>query len=216
MDSDADEFGQGEPHPLTEEQVTRPADVVATLNAGPRSRKSSLSSLLTDISEMEVDDRPRTSRVESENSDIGKDESDSENGEDDPMIGVGLEAESSDRGKVGDKETMEPTIANESSDEASADSALAAQLSEVGLRRSCRNKESRQDVELGRVVVMRKPSLQKDHVEPDPLARIVVKRRPGLKKDQTVVLVSVWNNAILHKLNTSYSGWPGGWQGAAV
>lgn len=96
MDSDADDLGQGEPHQLTEERVTRLADVVATLNGGPRLRKSSLSSALTDISEMEVDDRPRTrvqSGVESENSDSGKDESDSENGEDDPMIGVGFEGQ---------------------------------------------------------------------------------------------------------------------------
>jgi hypothetical protein len=159
MDCNADELGPSKSHQLTEERVSQLGDVKPQLNLGPTSRRSSLSSLLTDISAMEVDDPASTglrSGVESEDSDLGEEEWDA--------------------GADGDEENMEATTANKNS---SADSALAAQLGQVGLRRSSRNRQSPQAV------------------TPLPLPTIVAQRKPIAKKRDTIlVLVSPLNNAI--------------------
>ena len=88
-----------------------------------------------------------------------------------------LELEDSDMGEEdGDEQNMEGTITKKNS---SADSALAAQLVEVGLRRSSRNRQSPQPV------------------APLALPSIVVQRKPVVrKKDMIPVLVSLLNNAI--------------------
>lgn len=232
MDAAEDGLAGGETNPLTEEAVSRLEDMTP-LFLKPGSRRSSSSSLTT-ISQMAVDDKPRArvqSAVESEDSDSETDESDCENGEDGPVIGVGLEAESSDAGHDGDEATMEPTIADEPSDDdeddpmngvgleaessdagrdgdegtvepkisddpndtknRSQDAALAAQLAEVGLRRSARNKET--------------PPV----VTRVPLPTVVVMRKALVQKDRVLVLVGFMNNAIVHKLIPRYSGWFG-------
>lgn len=204
MDSCEDGLGGGSPAKLTEEQVSCLGDAVPQLTLEPRSRKSSIGSSLSSLSEMDDDDQPRAvvqSAVESDDSEMEEDESDSENGgddqengegdpenveddpenaEDDPMTGVRLEPESSDAENDGDG------------------SALAAQLAQVGLRRSTRNKPSAPVVTplpLPTVVVMRKPVGKKD---------------PILKKNRILVLVSVCSIAIMHKLTTTCSGFLGG------
>jgi len=174
-DADADKLGQAEQHQLTEERVTRLDDLVPELNSGPRSRKSSrkssLSSLLTDISKMDMDDQTRTGIESAVESDVGEDESDSESSDDDPMTGANLEAESSDAGRNEHEAPVEPRISETSNDDnnVSADSALATQLAQVGLRRSTRNKQT------------------PEALTPHPLPDVV--RKPVVKKDTVVVLV---------------------------
>lgn len=152
MDSDVKGLGQGK-HQLTEERVAHLADAVAELHAGGRSRKSSLSSALTDVSQMEVDDQPRPhvqSGAESEDSDSGEDESESENAEDDPMNGVTMES-SDDKSMQGG-------------------STVAAQVAGVGLRRSARTKQTPEVITavkplpLPHMVVARKPVVRKDAI----------------------------------------------------
>lgn len=196
MDCCEDGLGGGSPAKLTEEQVSCLGDGVPQLTLEPRSRTSSIGSSLSSLSEMEDDNQPRAgvqSGVESDDSEKEEDESDSENGgddqengegdpenveddpengEDDPMIGVGLEPESSDAEKDVDE------------------SALAAQLAQVGLRRSTRNKPSAPvmtPLPLPTVVVMRKPVDKKDPI---------LKKDLVAKKNPILVLVSVWTIAI--------------------
>jgi hypothetical protein len=161
MDSNAEELGSGKRHQLTVERVAELANVVARLNEGARSRKSSVSSALTAISQTRVQ-----SEVESE---------DSDSGEDDPMNGVGSEADSSDPEQDGDGVAQEPEDKTVSSD-----AALACQLAQVGLRRSCRNKSNTQSVS---------QSLQP--VATPPLPKAVVMRKPVVNKERIIVLVSV-------------------------
>jgi hypothetical protein len=145
--------------------------------------------------------------LEAESSDAGKDGDEAtmeptitdlpnDSGEDDPMDGVGSEAESSDSdaGTNGDEETEGPTIADEPTEnkDTSEDAAVAAQVAVVGLRRSARNKQSPQVV------------------TPLPLPSVVVMRKTVVRRDRVLVLVSVLSNAIPQKLTTRCSGWPGG------
>jgi hypothetical protein len=161
MDSNAEELGSGRRHQLTVERVAELANVVARLNEGARSRKSSVSSALTAISQTRVQ-----SEVESE---------DSDSGEDDPMNGVGSEADSSDPEQDGDGVAQEPM------DKTTAlDAALAGQLAQVGLRRSCRNKSNTQLV-----------SQSSQPVATPPLPKAVVMRKPVVNKERIIVLVSV-------------------------
>ena len=151
MDCNADELGPSNPHQLTEERVSQLGDVMPRLNSGPTSRRSSLSSSLTDILAMEVDNPSSTglqSGVESEDSDVGEEEWDAGSDRDEKKNG-------------------------------STDLALAAQLTEVGLRRSSHNRQSPQAV------------------APLALSTIVVQRKPIVKKKDLIpVLVSLLNNAI--------------------
>lgn len=152
---------------------------------GTRSRTSSFVSSSSDLTEMEVDKEAMTgvqSAVESEDSDNNAQESDSDNDSDDPMDGLG---------------------SNEDKN-ASADSALAESLADVGLRRSSRNKQTQRVCEplplpSTRVVEpLPLPKTQK-HVEPLPLPKVSMMRKPSLKKDRIPVLVSVRNNLVGHR-----------------
>ena len=185
MDSSEDRLeatGDGsQPNNLTEEQVGDREDTAPASSCQQTSRRCSVSSL-SDLSDMDIDDQPWAvgqSALESGDSDSQKEESGSENGEDDAMTGVELAAASSDAGKDG----QENTIADE--ENASSDSALADQLAEVRLRRSSRNKQ--------------RPQL----LTPLPLPTIVVQRKSGVRKERFFELVSFWNAAtMLWKLTT--------------
>jgi hypothetical protein len=163
----------------TTSSLTDPSEM--EIDDGPttvvQSRKSSPSSSITDISDMVVDDKPsgvdkpRTvvqSDGESEDSDSSGDDSDSDNGPDDPM--------SSDADNDGDDVPTAPTIADQSKggEQPSADStlAVASQLADVGLRRSSRNKAA--------------PPV----VTPLPLPTPLPVRKPVVRKDKVVLLVS--------------------------
>ena len=217
--SNAAELGRGESHQLTVDRVSHLGDVVPELNLGPRPRKSSIVSSLTDIAEMEIDGQPTPgvesaeesgsetmagveshSENEEDESEAEKEEeqSDSENEEDDSMNGVVED---------GDEATMEPTLAEESchqktTNHMSVDSALASQLATVGLRRSSRTKQTLQ-------VVPAVP-LRTVAVRPLPLPTVVVVRKPVAKKNRIVVLVRCWNNAKMQKLTPRSSGEFGG------
>ena len=152
-----------------EERVSRLGDVVpGSILEGRSSRRSSISSLLTEVSDLEEEVQQRTpvqSGLESEDSEDEEEPTISDNDDDDPMNAGNL-------------------AANEN---ASGDSALAAQLADVGLRRSARMK-----------LVPKVDAVAK------PLPTAVAMRKRVVKTDNFVLLVSIWNNAILQKLTGEF------------
>ena len=206
---------------LTEQLVPRLDDLLPTSNLAPRSRSSSTSSSLTELSEMEVDGQ-RMDGIQSagesgncmggiESADAENDEdhsdadreedtSDAEKKEDDSDAEMDVDGpagsvqsdsdddenqEHSSEVEDGDEATMEPEESNNltKASQPSADSVLANQLASVALRRSTRNKPSRDVVSQGPQLVT--PLLPK----------VVVMSKPLVRKDRLVVSVSVGNQA---------------------
>lgn len=110
---------------LTDERVGGVGDMVPELPLGARSRESSPSSVLTRLSEMELDAEPLTgvqSATESGDPMVGVEkDSDSENERDDCMNGAGMAAASSDGEEDGDEAEKEGDQAEEDGDEAEED-----------------------------------------------------------------------------------------------
>ena len=186
MHSDGDELGQGEAHQLTEDRVCHLAHVGPESNLAARSRKSSICSTSTDLSEMEVDAQPTTD-VQSAGGPVDRlvvgeleserDEGESERHEDD-----------SDATEDVDQEPTRSTESNQGKkNPTSVDSALASKLAMVELRRSSRKKQSSEVV-----------SQSQQPSTPLPLPKIVVMTKPIVRKDRLVVLVSVGNTVHRH------------------
>jgi hypothetical protein len=181
MDSDGYEIGQGEAHQLTEDRVCHLADVVPESNLAARSRKSSIRSTLTDLSEMEVDAQPTTD-VQSAGGPVVELESERDEGESE------WHEDDSDATEDVDQEPMQSMESNQGKkNPTSVDSALASKLAMVELRRSSRTKQSSEAVS---------QSLQPS--TPLPLPKIVVMTKPIVRKDRLVVLVSVGNTVHRH------------------
>jgi hypothetical protein len=220
------ELVHGESHKLMEEQVHHLSDMVPNLNLQPRSRRSSCSTL-TDISQMDCDDNPSTpvtSAVDSEKwsklstlSQVEKEVNPKkfveprkalsdplEDDGGDPMVGVESRQPSSDSEKDVEDDRMnesddpcknaaklaeskEPTIARELN-QMSVDSDLAGQLSTFEIRRSSRHKPNI----VTPLEAVGRPKLWNG------------KRKGAPKGDKVLVLVSVWNKPILHRLTMTF------------